>query len=178
MLIIASAISIVIIARVVPVSWKRTPFARFALLILLILPFVHLKVRSAGFYLWPYDRYIRYPQSRPWRLTPGLAEDIAKMKQHVRPMENIYVLPPRQNDLHFFLGTRYEQYGWGTPIALNDVLAGAGLEGVLIVNVDSLPDYVALASKRAFDYDDAEQILTEHSYRLVVKLPTMSLWRK
>jgi hypothetical protein len=100
------------------------------------------------------------------------------MKQHLQPMEYIYVLPPSYNQIHFFLGTRYSSYGWFKPLPLTEVLQSSRLEGVIVLGRQALHEYAVAYADERFQYDRAEEILKQYHFKPVVKLSTMVLWRR
>ena len=177
MLIIASVLLVTHWIYRFPLRWRETALFRFALIVLILFPFIQPRSTSPYFYVWPFQAPVKPPQLRPWRLTAGLSSDLETMKKHVQG-ENIYVLPPRQNDVHFFTGSRHQVYGWAPAISLQEVLRTRKMNGVIVIEPDILPDYVVEAASEMFDYDRAPDILKHNDFAPDVTLKTMTLWRK
>jgi hypothetical protein len=177
MFIIAGSITVVILIRACPLHLQKKPVFYFVLIVFAVFPFIRDSSRSE-FYLWPPERPLMRPRIIPWHLRPEYAADLATMKRNLEPMEKIYVLPPSQNDIHFFLGTRYTEYGWFKPVRLTEVLKTEGLQGVVVVNRDALHPYYADLADKQFNYGRSEEILKAHQYEPVVQLRSMILWRK
>jgi hypothetical protein len=178
LLIIASIIAFLVLLRQIPVLYRRTPLINFLLILLTLAPFIRPTMHSPYFFVWPLQNPVKPPQQRPWRLTPGLAEDLVKMKQQVRPRENIYVLPPRQNEVHYFLGTQHAFYGWSRFVPLSDVIQNPRLNGVIVVDSRFMPEYVVDIAVARFEYDRAPAILSKYGFVPVVRLPSLTLWRR
>ncbi len=72
----------------------------------------------------------------PWRLDPAVARDLEAARSHVRPGEDVLVLPPRRNEVHLTLGTRSVSfplgYGWA-PASARAALASPGLRAVIAI---------------------------------------------
>ena len=176
-LIIASCLFITYLIKLLPSQFFKIPIVRYVLILGIMLPFVQPRPTSPYFFLWPPSALVKPPQQRPWRLTPGVSSDFNVLKKYVVG-EHIYVLPPRQNEVHFFLGTRHYFYGWGNKTRLIDVLEKPELQGVIVIKPETLPDYVVATASERHDFDRAHEILDQHKFRPAVTLSTMTLWRK
>ena len=175
--ILAVSISVVICLRAVPQVYSYSRVFAFLLICLMFLPFIRTQSRS-GFYAWPPEAPVRRVKQIPWYAQPRYLADVARAKQMIEPMEEIYVLPPSENHIHFFLNTRYATYGWNIPVQLEDVLKSGSLQGVVVLQKESLSEFYRGLAERQFDLSNAEEILKRHSYQPVLKLRTFVLWRK
>ena len=140
-----------------------------------------LGIAAAPLVAWPVSLASEPVQPPPWRTRPDIARDIATVRDHVRPGEDVLLLPPRRNELHLLLGTRarsYEQGYWWVPAPGMTVRAvrSAGLDAVIVVR-GALDATDRMVWDR-LECDAALRELPRAGFTPVVELPTMTVWRR
>jgi len=141
---LAIALSAMLLARLAPRRLSASPLARTLALPLFVLPFLRPQIDSGSvLYLFP-PRW-HEPVTMlwlPWRLDPAVARDLEAARSHVRPGEDVLVLPPRRNEVHLTLGIRSVSfplgYGWA-PASARAALASPGLRAVACVGTAGFP---------------------------------------
>jgi hypothetical protein len=73
-----------------------------------------------------------------WRTQPEIAADLWDLKRALRPGEDMLILPPRRNEIHFLLGTRSRSfspgYSWAPGSGLvEEALRKPDLDAVLVI---------------------------------------------
>jgi hypothetical protein len=120
-------------------------------------------------------------QPIPWRQLPGVDADWNTLRTWIRPGDDVLLLPPRRNEIHFALGTRsvsFEQgYGWALyPEMVEKAIRSPGLQGVFI-----LKKYLDPTDRETWDKlhcDSAIADLPSAGFQLVADLDTMAFWRR
>jgi hypothetical protein len=93
-------------------------------------------------------------------------------------LEKIYVLPPSQNEVHFFLNTTYPTYGWFKAVPVLEAIRIPDVSGVIVVKKDAMLPFEFLMARLQFQYDSAQKILKQQGFQPVVDLRSFTLWRK
>ena len=115
--------------------------------------------------------------------SPGAPDDadVAAVASRVTPGEDLLLLAPSQNRLHFVLGTRSLsfrlRYGWA-PCERGMALEAAQSPSVhsVLVPAELGPDTAVACAE--IGCDQALQALPELGYRPVVQRPTLTLWQR
>ena len=158
----------------------EAPAIRFAALLLAALAFVHTSdPASDAFFLWPPHR-IEQPMLGHWRTHPLFSDDMQKLGQFIHRGEDVLVLPPRHNEIHFLFGTRsvsWEQgYTWGVgPAPAAKALSSPTLQAVILIAVRDPSDEWTWNWHKC---DEAAKNLRQSGFRPVVQLKTMAVWRR
>ena len=133
-------------------------------------------------YVWP----ITWPgnledRRKPWRAVPDVDSDLNALKSLVRPGEDVLVLPPRHNDIHFLLGTRsvsFEQgYGWAPgPEMTRQAVQSPSLDAVVVIE-----NHATYGDSPVWQWLGCSKALAEMpraGFHKVGTLKTMSVWRR
>ncbi len=162
-------------------AFNRHRWLKFAALFVAALPFVRAKERgSQMFYLWPPAVTVDAPDlGHPW-LKRDMAEDIERLASLVHSGEDILILPPRHNELHFLWGTRSRSfalgYGWGAlHVNAEAALASKTLAAVVELRKQSETDRETCV---IHDCPRAVASLPANGFHRVATLRTLTLWRR
>jgi hypothetical protein len=131
--------------------------------------------------LWPIGM-----DSRALKLPVHLREDdmadVAVLRGVLKPGDDVMIMPPRQNSLHFILGTRSVSYplgyGWGAagPKALEllrDTFQSPTLRAVIGYHGS---DFLETEFCDHLGCDSAVHLLATHGFKHHRKLRTVSVW--
>ena len=136
---------------------------------------------SQGFFqIWPLTWNPRVAHETPWHLLPDVAPDVRSIGALVTPGEDLLVVPPRRNVLHFLLGTRSisspMQYGWG-PQDVSPALMSPSLSAVIVLDRRTLDETDIQTCASTF-CDRTVAALAENGFVKTAELKTMTLWRR
>jgi hypothetical protein len=120
-------------------------------------------------------------QPAPWRTRLDVAADLAQLKSELRPGEDLLVIPPRRNEIHFFLGTRSRSfapgYSWAPGSGLLEAaVRNPGLDAVLVLQT-GLDETDAL-TWRLLECDRGVAALAPAGFQPILKLRTATLFRR
>jgi hypothetical protein len=137
--------------------------------------------RSIGFSAWPV-RWSSEPVELPrWYRRPAIARDLLRLGALVRPGEELVLVPPSRNEIHFFLGTRSlvspHGYGWGQipGVTLGGIARSGAVDAVVVVTQGE-GDWEGLW--REFECDKTIAGLEASGFHCAARLETMVLWRR
>jgi hypothetical protein len=180
-LLLACVLTLVALARLLPARLRESSAFPFACAFLAALPFVRTEDKaSRAFFLWPIESIPPPSLGHPW-LRRDMAGDIRELGRFVHRGEDVLVLPPRHNELHFLLGTRSlsfpEGYGWGGTHtkAAPRALVSQTLAAVIVLNPRSRADFDAW---RDHDCEEAVASLAQTGFHRVAALRTLAVWRR
>ena len=119
-------------------------------------------------------------QTTPWRAQPEIAADLEELKDALRPGEDLLVIPPRRNEIHFLLGTRSQSfplgYSWAPASGLiEETLRKPELDAVLVIR--SHLDKGDNQAWHALDCDRAVAGLGATGFAPVLRLRATTLFR-
>jgi hypothetical protein len=117
----------------------------------------------------------------PWRAQPDIAADLVALKSQLRPGEDLLIIPPRRNEIHFHLGTRSQSYAPGYTWGMGNGLLEAAvrkpeLDAVLVLR--RRLDKTDAATWRLLECDRAMAALGPAGFRPVAKLRASTLFRR
>jgi hypothetical protein len=182
---LAIAATLMAVALVQSIRWvvQRSIHTRLLILGVAAFPLVHavndpnLDLR----YFWTTAVTGEPGVPRFWFQAPDVSADLEVVRAHVRESEELMVLPPRRNEVHFALGTRVRSlpwgYGWGEIPAehIRSVLRWPHIRAVLVLHKLGSGDEVCWLQTGCAD---AVRELPALGFQLVTERPTMSLWRR
>lgn len=121
------------------------------------------------------------PQPAPWRAQSDIAADLVALKSQLQPGEDLLIIPPRRNEIHFHLGTRSQSfapgYTWGPGRGqLEAAVRKPELDAVLVLR--RRLDKTDAASWRLLECDRAVAALGPAGFRPVAKLRASTLFRR
>lgn len=149
------------------------------------LALVFLLARAAS--LLPVDVLSLGVQQVPSRDWPDAqaSQDLDHLRQHVRPGEDLLVLPSRRNAAHYRLGTRTDSWPLGyiwPPREPGEyprfIRARRPLHVLVLTGLIAPAHREDWANCLQGDCAGALRALPESGYRVVAQLPTMTLWRR
>ena len=116
-----------------------------------------------------------------WRAQPEIRADLWDLKGVLRPGEDLLIIPPRRNQIHFLLGTRSQSFPFGYSWAPGNGLVEAALrkpelDAVLVLRTHL--DQSDNEAWRALDCDRAVAGLGAAGFARVRSLRTMTLFRR
>jgi len=84
----------------------------------------------------------------PWRTQPDIAADLVDLKGQLLPGEDLLIIPPRRNEIHFHLGTRSQSFAQGYNWAPASGLVEAAVRNHILLTrgIDSTRDFIARQS--------------------------------
>jgi hypothetical protein len=182
-LLLACILLAVALVRLLPGRLRESNALPFACLFFAALPFLRTEDRAyqAFFFLWPVEPIPPPNLGHRW-LQRDMADDIRKLGRLVHPREDVLVLPPRHNELHFDLGTRPlsfpDGYAWGSvhTKATMQALASQTLAAVIVLNhLGSKSDAEIWHN---YDCDEAVTRLGVFGFHRVATLQAVSVWRR
>jgi hypothetical protein len=117
----------------------------------------------------------------PWRAQPDVAADLVALKSLLQAGEDLLIIPPRRNEIHFQLGTRSQSfapgYTWGPGRGeLEAALRKPELDAVLVLRKGL--DKTDAATWRLLECDRAVLELGSAGFRPVAKLRASTLFRR
>lgn len=137
--------------------------------------------RTAQFSAWPI-RWGSEPLEFPrWYKQPAIARDLLRLEALVPRGEELVLIPPSRNEIHFILGTRSRVsplgYGWGQVpgVTLRDVTRSPEVGAVIVVTQG---DSGWESLWKQFDCDETVAGLEASGFHLAVQLETFTLWRR
>jgi hypothetical protein len=163
-----------------PEPWRRSAAARVAGIGLAASLLLSDPARPDHFGAWP-PRLIPASTLLPsWERVPEVAADLAQLREVVAPGEDVVVVPPYRNEVHFLLGTRSDAYdeGYFMDMIPEGMLPHMRWERAQSVLVLRAGDREARELWRSQQCDAFVAALPEHGFREVARLRTMSLWRR
>ncbi len=122
------------------------------------------------------------PPPAPWRAQSDIAADLLVLKTQLRPGEDLLVIPPRRNEIHFQLGTRSQSfapgYHWGPGKGVVEAaVRKPELDAVLVLRSRFL-DQTDLQTWGLLECDRAVAALAPSGFRPVVELRAATLYRR
>ncbi len=161
--------------------FNRHLWLEFAALFVAVLPFARAKeAGSQMFFLWPLSATVETPDlGNPW-LKRDMAEDIERLASLVHSGEDVLILPPRHNELHFLLRTRSRSfalgYGWGAAhVNAEATLASKTLAAVIVLRKQSETDRETCVIHNC---PGTIASLPANGFHRVATLRTLALWRR
>lgn len=146
--------------------------------ILLVLPLIAKRGETPFFHIWPVEANLRVAHETPWHLNPEIASDLLEIATRVDSGDPLLVLPPRRYVIHFMLGTRPTQDGWGSVVEDADVLSRLPtLASVLVIEQARL-DPSDMTSCEVFQCASIISRLPDSGFEKTMELKTMTLWRR
>jgi hypothetical protein len=117
----------------------------------------------------------------PWRAQPEIAADLEQLKHALSPGEDVLILPPRRNEIHFLLGTRSQSfplgYSWAPGSGLIEAtLRKPHLDAVLVVR--RYLDQSDNEAWRALDCNRGMAALAGEGFGPVLRLRATTLFRR
>jgi len=179
---IAVTVMAVRVAQSAGTVWPRLrPIIALATAGFLTLPAVGSMGKQGYFQAWP---LVWNPVVLPeplWHADVDVASDLESLATLVSPGEDVLVLPPRRNVVHFLLGsvshTNPNGYGWGGPWEALEAMRSSSPDAVIVIHPRSLQvGDSALCGTIACDR--AISALPESGYRISSILTSMTLWRR
>lgn len=164
-------------ARLAEEAPLRRPLARFAWLAAAA---IFLGARSGvpgSFSAWS---LADEPPETRWYREAAVERDLARVASFVRRGDDLLLVPPGRNEVHFLLGTRATSYpggyGWGT-----DLVTLADVDWPCVERVLVLPprgDPFLAASWKAHRAEETVASLSRRGFVEVASFETMRLWRR
>jgi hypothetical protein len=117
----------------------------------------------------------------PWRARPDIAADLVALESLLQPGEDLLLIPPRRNEIHFHLGTRSQSfapgYTWGAARGeLEAAVRRPELDAVLVLRRGL--DKTDSVTWRTLECDRAVLALGPAGFRPVAKLRVSTLFRR
>jgi hypothetical protein len=179
-IVVAAILAVNDILRRLPDHVRKAPLTALLLLHLAALPL-----------LWGSDdpgnaRLLRdwlkpepYRQSC-WYELPDVSKDLAELQELVPAGTDLLVIPPRRSSVHFVLGTIPRSFANGYNWALDapllyETVSKPSLQTVLIINNLGPGDQ---ENWNGFECDKVVKKMRDESFKPVVSLKTVTLWRK
>lgn len=183
LIIIAGALCAATLARRLPRALCDHPLTECFALFLLALPFVQPSPGyAASLHAWPLHFTMPALRERPWRDDPRIAADIALLRTHLKQGQDVLILPPGRNELHYALGTRSVSFqaGYGWYIAselMEQALASPNLDTILSINKaflhpNDVPTWIGYGCDAIIDG------LEKRRFSKAVDLETLTLWHR
>lgn len=145
---------------------------------LLVSPVIATRGGTPFFHIWPVESNLRVAHETPWHLNPEIAADLLEIATHVNAGDPLLVLPPRRYVIHFLLGTRPTQDGWGSVGEDADVLSRLPtLTSVLVIDRSRLDPSDKTACE-VFQCGTTISRLPDAGFVKTKELKTMTLWRR
>jgi hypothetical protein len=121
------------------------------------------------------------PPPAPWRAQADVAADLVALKSQLQPGEDLLIIPPRRNEIHFHLGTRSQSfapgYTWGPGSGLLEAAVHEPeLDAVLVLRTGL--DRTDAETWRLLECDRAVLALGPAGFRRVAKLRASTLFRR
>lgn len=133
-----------------------------------------------NFQVWPLVSSPVVSMHEPWHERDQPAADIRSIAHLVSPGENVLILPPRRNAIHYLLGTRSlanpHGYGWG-PQDASQTIGLPSLDAVLVLGPRIL-EAGDTQNCRMINCERAISALPENGFRVAATRATMTLWRR
>ncbi len=92
--------------RMLPDALRRHNLTHLFLLGLAAAPLLVSSGGAQALHLWSFNPWERAERIVPWHEQPDIVEDVAALRELVEDHDNLVILPPRRNVIHFLLGTR------------------------------------------------------------------------
>jgi hypothetical protein len=139
------------------------------------------------------DSYRATPAFRPWPLgerhearvhrwidQPRTRADLERLAPLVHAGEDVVLIPPARNEVHFVLGTRARSfpagYNWLTELGVTyDDVDWSRPDAVIVVKFDSMS---GPASWQAWRCDEAVRALPGRGFTRVASLDVLEVWRR
>jgi len=168
-------------AQTASAAWPRLrPFIAIATVGVLVLPAVDSMGKEGYFQVWPITLSPVVTNLKHWHKEPDVASDLQSLSRLIEPGEDLLVLPPRRNVIHFLLGTlslsNPHGYGWG-PHDASLTLRSPTLDAVLVLHPRTL-EGGEYDTCRIIGCDRAMSALGENGFRISSTLSAMTLWRR
>ncbi len=169
------------LAQAASTAWPRmSPFIGIATAGVLVASTISVKPVAGHLQVWPPAWNPVVSDRKPWHQSAEVAADLQALRSMVAPGEQVLVLPPRRNVIHFLLGSRPDLspagYGWGKQ-DLSQVLLSPQLDAVLVLDRRILDD-VDAATCRLAQCGRAIAALPASGFRTSTALNAMTLWRR
>jgi hypothetical protein len=146
--------------------------------ILLVSPLIATRGGTPFFHIWPVESNQRVAHETPWHLTPQIASDLLEIATNVNAGDLLLVLPPRRYVIHFLLGTRPTQDGWGSVGKDAEVLSRLPALTLVLVIDKSRLDSSDITACEVFQCGTTISKLSDAGFVKTMELKTMTLWRK
>lgn len=188
---IAVTIMAVRAAQTAGAVWPRLrPFIAIATAGVLVLPAVNSMGRVGYFQIWPivWNPIVSHqrvwhdnPSDRKlWHQDPDVASDLQSLSALIARGEDVLILPPRQNVIHFLTGsvslTNPHGYGWG-PMDASQTIRSPSLDAVVVLHPRTFERGDALNCKY-IGCDRAVSALPGNGFRISAAMASMTLWRR
>ncbi|HVU03200.1 MAG TPA: hypothetical protein VHE30_15675 [Polyangiaceae bacterium] len=179
-LVLLAAIGLALLHERAPERVRESSAAQLGWLSLAALSFVQTDPRARHtFALWPDPLSFRAPAlGHRWR-EREMVGDLAQARRFVHPGEDVLVLPPRHNEVHFLLGTRSlsfaEHYAWAGMHTGNTLraLKSKTLSAVIVLPPRGQTDD---AVWRDHDCTQAVAALSGNGFRRALNVRSLSVW--
>lgn len=178
-LIVAAVVGAIVLVRWASRTVGSAALIPFVAVGIAAIPLTRPQPYTAGLALWPPSTTPRLAHQLPWRLTPDVADDITRLRAAVRPGEDLLVLPPRRNELHMLLGTRWISFDyewWNYDTSAVRAVRSPTLAAVIVIRTHL--DETDWMIWKKFDCDAAVAELGRAGFRPVVSGRAMTLWRR
>ena len=179
LLIVAAVIGAIVVMRWVSERLTSSALVAFMAIGIATIPLTRPEPYAAGLALWPPSLMQRLAHQLPWRFNPDVASDVATLRALVRPGEDLLVLPPRRNELHLILGTRWVSFDyewWNYKTSALRAVRSPTLAAVIVIR-EQLDETDRMIWNK-FDCDAAVAELGRAGFRPVMSGRVMTLWRR
>lgn len=175
---------IIVTIRMVQLAGRALPRLKLLITIavtgLLLNPGIVSLSPADNFQVWPLVSNPVVSTLEPWHEKDQLASDIRSISRLVAPGEDVLILPPSRNALHFLLGTRSltnpHGYGWG-PQDTSLTIRSPSLKAIIVLDPRTF-EGTERQTCNMIGCNRAVSALPENGFRVSSKLKTMTLWRR
>jgi hypothetical protein len=156
------------------------PLVHFVLPALALLALTRIPGGSGKLHLWPmqWDPFILWPEAL--RHDPLFARDLDRARSVIRRDEDVLLVPPRRNELHFHLGTRSVSlpigYSWAVgPEHMATALRSPRLRTAIVLEKGDPQDHMVW---RWAAGDAVVAALPLSGFRRVLDLESFDVWQR
>ena len=169
------------LVRRLPTRVAAWPGTQLVVAALAGLPLVQPPQGEGLLHAWPLAIRVELAQPPPWRAQPDIAADLAVLKSLLQPGEDLLIIPPRRNEIHFQLGTRSRSFAPGYSWApgrgvVEAAVRNPELDAVLLLRTHL--DATDVEVWHSLDCDRGASALIAAGFRPLRKLRTMTLYRR
>ncbi|MGI6419866.1 MAG: hypothetical protein ACOX1P_29880 [Thermoguttaceae bacterium] len=167
--------------RRLPAKFQESELLRLVFLVCAAFPLAYTGGNPANLSVWRIRIDSDFAPFDPWQRQPDVANDLAEVARRLKSGDELLVLPPRRNVIHWVLGTRVHHhahgYYWAPPAgSLTHAVQSGQIPWVLEVTKRNAPgdeeNWVACQA------DEVVSLLPSSGFRPVLRGETMTLWRR